>query len=372
MVGYDADELIGLAPPMPYWVAEDIERTRRIHDAVLAGQSVGQGLEFTFCHRNGSRVDVLIYEEPWLDAAGVQRGWLGSVLDISDRKRAEEREREQMARLQQTARLVTMGEMATLLAHDLNQPLAAIQSYQTGLVNRLAVGGLVAPIAGQSLTAGPMSPGDMLPALNAIGQAADRAGRIVRRVQDFVRKSEPRLEAIDLAASIAESVALLEPETRRARINVIVATAPELAKVHADPVLLTQVLVNLLRNAVEAMNGTPAERRRIRIEAAPEDTALGPARRIEVAVRDWGPGVPPAIAKSLFQPFVSSKTAGLGLGLTICRSIIELHGSRIRYSSAADGGAVFRFHLDAAAPTPAVVGATASSEDERTPAGELQ
>lgn len=332
MLGYTADELIGLAPPMPYWIPEDIERTKRLHDAVLAGQSVDQGLEFTFQRRDGSRLDVLLYEEPWRDAAGVQRGWIGSVLDISDRKRADEREREQMARLQQTARLVTMGEMASLLAHDLNQPLAAIQSFQTGLVNRLV---------GQG-----RGDDDIVPALNAIGQSAERAGRIVRRVQDFVRKSEPRLAPTDLATCIAESVALLEPEARRARIAVETAVPADLPLVRADPVLLTQVLVNLLRNAVEAMGNTESERLRIRVTAARVPPGQADAGRIELVVRDWGPGIAPGIAASLFQPFVSTKSTGLGLGLTICRSIVEVHGSHIRYETAADGGASFRFALD--------------------------
>lgn len=373
MIGYDADELIGLAPPMPYWMPEDIGRTQRLHDAVLAGQSVGQGLEFTFRHRDGTRVEVLIYEEPWLDAAGMQRGWLGSVLDISDRKRAEEREREQMARLQQTARLVTMGEMASLLAHDLNQPLAAIQSYQTGLVNRLAAAPSAPsppPSASDHTGAAPAGGGirrdDILPALSAIGQAADRAGRIVRRVQDFVRKSDPRLEPIDLAACIEESVALLEPEARRARIAIEIATPPDLPRTRADRVLLTQVLVNLLRNAVEALAAAPPERRRIRVEAAgTEPVAANGRARVEVVVRDWGPGIAPAIAATLFQPFVSTKSAGLGLGLTICRSIIEVHGSRILYESAGDGGAVFRFALDAAEPPAAPhTASNASSADD--------
>ena len=357
MLDYDAEELVGLTPPMPYWAPEDLERTRRLHDAVLASQSPTQGLEFTFLRRDGTRFEVLIYEEPWLDAAGTQRGWIGSVLDISDRKRAEEREREQTARLQQTARLVTMGEMASLLAHDLNQPLAAIQSFQTGLVNRLAGAGLTRE--------------EIIPALNAIGQSADRAGRIVRRVQDFVRRAEPRLEPLDIGTVIAESVTLLEPETRRAHISVDVALEPDLPLVRADRVLITQVLVNLLRNSAEALAGQPLERRRIRIDATRQVPDRQPHRRdqnasdqpaadggrIDIGVRDWGPGVAPAIAASLFQPFVSSKSSGLGLGLTICRSIVEVHGSHIRYSVPDDGGASFRFALsqapgDAARTTP--------------------
>ncbi len=329
MVGYSVAELVGRAPPMPYWVPEQYELTRRAHDALLAGQTIGQGLELTFQHRDGKRFDVLIYEAPLVDAQGVQRGWMGSVLDISDRKRAEEFARAQTERMQHTARLVTMGEMASLLAHDLNQPLAAIRSYQTGLANRVPMDDLTRE--------------EIDIALRGIGDSAERAGLIVRRVHDFVKKSEPQLEPMQLAEVVAEALGLLGPEIQKMRVIADVELDTELPLLRGDRVLIQQVLVNLVRNGLEAMIHIPDDLRRLRVEAK----RVTP-KAVMLSVTDSGTGVPPAVAEALFQPFVSTKPAGMGMGLSICRSIIELHGGHISYAPAATGGSRFSFQLPAA------------------------
>lgn len=325
MVGYSEAELIGQAPPMPYWVPEEMERTQRLHDAILAGNSTGQGIEVRFQRRDGSRFDVLIYEAPLLDAQGQQQGWIGSVLDISDRKASEELARTQAEKMQHTSRLVTMGEMASFLAHDLNQPLAAIRSYQTGLKNMLSVGAL--------------NMGEVSPALDAIGKSVERAGSMIRRVHNFVKKSEPRLEELDLAEVTRETVALLEPELTRAQCVVDVALEPGLPRVRADRILIEQVLVNLIRNSLDACKDLPRDRRRVTI------AALRGAGVVEVRVSDNGEGVPEHLRAQLFSPFVSTKEGGMGMGLTICRSIIELHGGGIRYEDRSDCGARFAFTL---------------------------
>ncbi|KAB2839528.1 MAG: PAS domain S-box protein, partial [Burkholderiales bacterium] len=135
MVGWSAEELIGLKPPMPYWAPEEYEATLAVHQQVLAGKAPAQGVEVRLQRRNGERFDALIYEAPLIDAEGRHTGWMGSVLDITERKRAEELARQQQEKLQFTSRLVTMGEMASTLAHELNQPLSAIASYTTGCLN---------------------------------------------------------------------------------------------------------------------------------------------------------------------------------------------------------------------------------------------
>lgn len=326
MVGFTESELVGRLPPMPYWVPEELERTQRIHDAVLAGTSTGQGIEVKFQRRDGTRLDVLIYEAPLLDAHGQQQGWIGSVLDISERKASEELARTQAEKMQHTARLVTLGEMASFLAHDLNQPLAAIRSYQTGLKNML--------------TAGPMNVAEVGPPLDAIGKSVERAGLMIRRVHNFVKKSEPRLEALDLAEVTKETVALLEPELTRAICVVEIALDAGLPRVRADRVLIEQVLVNLVRNSVDACRDLPADRRRVTLTGAIAD-----ASAVEVRVRDRGEGVPENVTSQLFSPFVSTKVGGMGMGLTICRSIIELHGGGIRYEAHPQGGACFAFTL---------------------------
>lgn len=332
MVGYTEAELVGRAPPMPYWVPEELERTQRLHDAVLAGTSSGQGIEVKFQRRDGTRLDVLIYEAPLLDAQGEQQGWMGSVLDISDRKASEELARTQAEKMQHTSRLVTMGEMASFLAHDLNQPLAAIRSYQTGMKNMLA--------------SGSMNGADVGPALDAIGKSVERAGLMIRRVHNFVKKSEPRLEALDLAEVTRETVALLEPELTRAWCAVDIALDPSLPRVRADRVLIEQVLVNLIRNSLDACKDLPHDRRRVTLGG----TLAGEA--IEVRVSDRGDGVPENVTSQLFSPFVSTKEGGMGMGLTICRSIIELHGGGIRYERSPEGGASFAFTLPLAQQAP--------------------
>jgi two-component system, LuxR family, sensor histidine kinase DctS len=328
MVGYSVAELVGRAPPMPYWVPEQYELTKRVHEAVLAGQTTGQGIELKFKHRDGSKFDVLIYEAPLLDAHGVQHGWLGSVLDISDRKRAEAFAREQAERMQHTARLVTMGEMASLLAHDLNQPLAAIRSYQTGLANRLPMDDLTRE--------------EIDAALRGIGGCAERAGLIVRRVHDFVKKSEPNFVPVTIAEVVEEAVALLRPEMDKMRTMLDLAVETDLPAIRGDKVLLQQVLVNLIRNGIEAMAETADDRRRLVVDARHVS-----AKVVCLSVTDAGTGVRPEVAEALFQPFTSTKPGGMGMGLSICRSIVELHGGHITYLPSPGGGSRFSFTLPA-------------------------
>ncbi|MFA5899254.1 MAG: PAS domain S-box protein [Hyphomicrobium sp.] len=324
MVGYSEAELIGRTPPMPYWVPEELERTQRLHDAVLSGEAVGHGLEVKFQRPDGSQIDVLLYEAPLIDEQGQQQGWMGSVLDISDRKRSEELARAHADKMQHTSRLVTMGEMASFLAHDLNQPLAAIRSYQTGLKNMLSTGS--------------MNSDDVTPVLDAIGKSVERAGLMIRRVHNFVKKSEPRLEPLDLAEVTKETTALLEPELKRALCSVVIELDPALPRVRADRVLIQQVIVNLIRNSLDASKDLPPNQRRVTLTGS-----LG-SGVIEVRVRDRGHGVPEHLRPQLFSPFVSTKAGGMGMGLTICRSIIELHGGGIKYEGQADG-ACFIFTL---------------------------
>lgn len=278
-------------------------------------------------HKNGIRFDVLIYKAPLIDADGQHTGWMSSVVDVTARKRAEELSRQQQEKLQQTSRLVTMGELASSLAHELNQPLAAINSYNTGCLNKLS--------------AGEFSPEELRSAMEKLGVQARRAGHIIRHIHDFVRKSEPKLAACDLVEVIQDSVGFISADAKARSVRIISKISDVSVRLYADRVMLEQVLLNLMRNAIEAMMGPDIlpERRRLTISL----TVDGDQARIRLA--DQGTGIPVAIRENLFTPFFSTKKEGMGMGLNICRSIIEFHRGRLWVEDNLDGGAIFNISL---------------------------
>jgi two-component system sensor histidine kinase DctS len=255
---------------------------------------------------------------------------MGSVLDITERKRADELARQQSEKLQHTSRLVVMGEMASALAHELNQPLSAIASYATGCLNRLR--------------AGDTAPGELTPALEKLGRQAQRAGHIIRRVHGFARKSEPRMEPCDVAAILEDCRELMHPDAARRGVRIAVDPVPDLPRIDADAIQIGQVLLNLARNGMEAMAQTPKDRRLLRMSAQAEDGS------VLFSVTDRGPGIPPDVAAQLFTPFFTTKEEGMGMGLNICRSIVEHHRGRLWFETPPEGGCIFHFLLPAVKP----------------------
>ena len=325
MVGYRADELVGRMPPMPYWDPDYHEQTQEIHDRILRGDSPTEGVEIRLRRSNGERLDALIFEAPLIDATGKHSGWMGSMLDITEQKRAQELARQQEERLQATSRLITMGEMASTLAHELNQPLAAIASYNTGCLNRLEQ---------------PDIDAEELKDIHAkIGRQARRAGDIIRRVHDFVRRSEPKRENLDLNLVISEAVGLIEADSHKRGMRIETDLADRLPDIAADPVMIEQVIVNLVRNGMDAMRDNPPARRTVRVSTREEGGQL------VVRVADLGPGIDGETARRLFEPFFTTKTEGMGMGLNICRSIAELHHGRLGFESNPDGGTIFILSL---------------------------
>ena len=324
MVGYSAEELVGHLPPMPYWDPEHLERTQELHELIMAGGTPPEGMEVRLRRKDGSRLDAQIFEAPLIDGEGRHSGWMGSVLDITEQKRAEELARQQEERLQATSRLVTMGEMASTLAHELNQPLAAIASYNSGCINRLE--------------SGDCNRAEMLDIHQRIARQARRAGDIVRRVHDFVRRSEPKRIAVDLNAIIREAVELLEADTRKRQVRVHTGLSA-LPALDADPVMLEQIVVNLVRNAMDAMRDTPATRREVTISTRREGS------NAVLQISDRGSGIPPETAARLFEPFFTTKAEGMGMGLNICRSIAELHHGHLGFEARPDGGTIFTLTL---------------------------
>ena len=333
MVGLSEEELIGRAPPMQYWAPEAMGEYQQRLAEVLSGHVTPQ-FETVFQRSDGQRIPVLIFESPLIGNDGQHTGWMGSILDISERKHAEELNRQQQEKLEAGARLATMGEISSMLAHELNQPLAAISSYTAGALNVLERAGQ----AGE-----PVNPGMLRHALDQARQQAQRAGQIIRSVHEFVKKREPRRELVTIRSVIDGVHALVDLQARQASVVLRTELAPQLPPVLADRVLLEQVLLNLTRNAIEAMHDTRPDQRVLRIAAS---QAGG---QVMVSVIDRGHGIAPEVEAGLFSPFYSTKAEGMGMGLSICRTAIEFHGGTLTHAPNPGGGTIFTFALPAQA-----------------------
>ena len=255
---------------------------------------------------------------------GIQADVL-TATDISERIEALDSRSHQQQKLLFTSRMMSVGEMAATLAHELNQPLAAIVNYLNGSLRLVDQSG---------------GPAQVTRALTAARTQAEHAAAVIARVREFVRQREPRRDAQDLAAIAANVVELLRLEAERLQLRVDLALAPDLPPVYADRVMVEQVLLNLVKNAIEAMREFPAARRALRIEA--RRTLDG---EVELRVLDRGAGLSAEQQDQVFSPFFTTKSDGLGIGLAICRSIIEYHEGRLFFEPRDGGGSVFGFTL---------------------------
>jgi two-component system sensor histidine kinase DctS len=247
----------------------------------------------------------------------------------------EDLNRQQQEKLQASARLATMGEIASTLAHELNQPLAAISSYTTGALNILArEQPRVAEINIDMLTH----------ALEKANAQAQRAGQIIRSVHTFVKKREPMRTAITLSELIESVAPLVELQAQKYFVSIKVDIPATLPTILADQVLLEQVLLNLTRNAIESMQGVALEKRVLGIAASVDPSN---ERNVVVSISDQGHGIPPEVAERLYSPFFSTKADGMGMGLSICRTAIEFHGGTLTHVDNPGGGTIFRFSLPA-------------------------
>jgi len=370
MVGFAADEIVGHFPP-PYWppeLADEYARRQAVRlDAERpkdeARQTAREGFETTFLRKNGERFAVLIFEAPLVDGAGVHTGWMSAVLDVSDQRRIEELSRQQQERLQATARLATVGEMASLLSHELNQPLAAIASYATGSLNLMQTG------PHDETTAAMLKQ-----AAERIAEQAERAGRVIKSVHNFVRRREQSHEAVRCDVLIEAVLPLVRLQARKSGTRVEVDMPTPVPRTVCDRTMVEQVLLNLTRNGIQAMeSATPTAQRALVIRVRQHHP-----RWVTFSVIDRGPGVPPEVAQRLFTPFFTTRSEGMGLGLSLCRTVIEQHGGALDFGPApsTDGdplgagtGTEFRFTLPAdsterrppAAPVPSDGSDVASS-----------
>ena len=256
--------------------------------------------------------------------SGDQRFFTGFVRDLSERQAAERRLQDLQAELVHVARLTALGEMASALAHELNQPLSAAANFVRGSVRLLD-----------------QDDPDKARIRDALVQAGDqtlRAGQIIRRLRDFVAKGEAERSFESLPKLLEEAGALAMLGAKDKGVRLRFDLAPDIDLVLADKVQVQQVALNLIRNAIEAMDGSP--QRELMVSARPVADGMA-----EVSVADTGPGISPEIAEQLFQPFVTTKAEGMGVGLSISRTIVEAHGGRIWLDANPKGGAIFRFTL---------------------------
>jgi PAS domain S-box-containing protein len=446
MLGWSREELLGVKPPFPYWPPESRKLCEDNLVMTLSGNSPARGFEMRVMRKNGERFDARFYVSPLIDSEGKQTGWMASInditearraraaleasherfvtvldglasavfvadaqtdevlfanraaktifgsdvvgrrafdlplcvdaelridprlltpedlpqelfdgevpnaasgcwyhlreravrwvdgrvvrmaiaTDITDRREIEEMTLQQQERLQETSRLITMGEMASSLAHELNQPLSAIANYNSGCVSRLQ--------------SGKFRVDDLLGAMQKASFQAERAGKIIRRVREFVKKSEPNRAPAFLADVVDDAVGFAEIDARKASARIRVELSPDLPLVNIDRIMIEQVLLNLIKNGIEAMHDTPRELRELLVSAVRND-----GRMVEVAVADRGHGLPPDKLEKLFAPFYTTKAEGMGMGLNICRSIVEFHDGRLWAEANPGGGSIFRF-----------------------------
>jgi len=283
----------------------------------------------------------------WLEVRSRYLNWVDGRLaqmviatDITPRRQAEEQAELQAARAQNASRLITMGEMASSVAHELNQPLTAINNYCNGMVNRLRSGHISEP--------------EMLAALEKTARQAQRAGQIIQRIRAFVKRSEPNRVSAEVAPMVFEALELAEIELRRRNVRLSRFIPDDLPQVMVDAILIEQVLMNLLKNAAESIDHAqrPSAHRHIELQVGTK--RLGDQDVVEFSVTDTGQGLSPQVLERLFEAFYSTKTEGLGIGLNLCRSIVESHLGRMQaenlYNGSDVSGCRFSFWLPVSTP----------------------
>ena len=334
MVGFSAEELMGASATVPYWPPEFAQEYQQRQATRLAGSlPPREGFESVFMRKDGSRFPVLVIEAPLINAQDQQTGWMSAFLDISEQRRVEELSRTSQERLQAAARLATVGEMASLMSHELNQPLAAISSYATGSINLLQAPGLATEF--QS---------DLLQALRQIAQQAERAGKVIQSEHGFVRRGHQVREAVAPASLIEAVLPLVNLQARKLQVRVQIQVAPDLPSATCDRTMVEQVLLNLARNAMQAMDQSEPTARLLLLRVAVR-TAAGGKPWLEFVVADQGSGIAPEVAERLFTPFFTTRPEGMGLGLSLCRTVVEQHGGELAFRPNLPQGTVFSFTL---------------------------
>lgn len=344
LVGLPADGLIGSGLPAAYWPPElapeyAYRRALRTADPV----HLSSGFETEYMRADGIRVPVRIFEAPLLDPDGKQSGWMSSILDVSEQRRMEELTRTSQERLQATARLAMAGEMASLISHELNQPLAAISSYANGSINLLET---ATEVNAQTLE-------EVQTAMHRMAAEAARAGKVIQSVGDLVRRRERARESVEVQALFDAIAPLLRLRAGKEGVALRWDLEDACPPVWCDRTMVEQVLLNLTRNGIQAMPlGVPPTSSGLRVltlsaQLLPQE-ATGARAWVKLCVLDHGHGLSDEVQQQLFTPFFTTKTEGMGLGLSLCRTVVEQHGGRMKFDAVEPTGTAFSFTLPAA------------------------
>ncbi|MFM7008675.1 MAG: PAS domain S-box protein [Betaproteobacteria bacterium] len=271
--------------------------------------------------------------DKWLEIRSRYINWADGRLaqmviatDITQRRRAEALAAQQADRAQTASRLITMGEMAFSVAHELNQPLAAISNYCNGMISR---------IKRQQI-----EEKDLLGALEKTAHQAQRAGQVINRIRSFVKRSEPNRSMSDVSHIVSEALELAEIELRRRNVRLSHYIAARLPTLNVDPILIEQVLINLMKNSAEAIDNAqrPHDKRHVELRVVPRQ--VDEQQVIEFSVTDTGKGLPPEAIDKVYEAFFSTKAEGMGIGLNLCRSIVESHQGRIEAQNLYNAGEI--------------------------------
>ncbi len=325
LFGYVASEVVGknvkILMPAPYHAEHDgyLEHYIRTGEKHI----IGIGREVS-----GRRKDGTTFPMNLSVGEGVIRGdriFLGIITDISERQARNRRIQELQAEMLHVSRLTDMGQVAAGLAHELNQPLTAILNYTNAGLD-------IADERGDT---------ELKSVFAKVAEQASRAGNIIRRLRAFIEKREPNRIEEDLPRIVDEAIRLGQLDTGERGVNLKIGVEHDLPPVMIDRIQIQQVLINLMKNAIEAMEHSPKRELTVTIAKAGSDL-------VQVSVVDTGPGISTEMAEKLFQPFVTTKASGMGMGLNICRGIIESHGGRLWLEPNPGGGAIFRFNVPVA------------------------
>jgi two-component system, LuxR family, sensor kinase FixL len=324
LLGYTAAEMIG-QPITTVFPPDRVDEEAVLLARIARGEYVDR-YETVRWHKDGRIISVSVTISPIRDASGAIIGASKIIRDLTERETQERRVRELQTELAHVQRLTELGQAVSALVHEVNQPLTAIGNYINASLRLLASG----------------KQEQLQGALKQIGDQTDRARQIVQRIREFVRKDEAPMRPEHLPQVIDEIVNLTEASVRQEGLRITTYVDPSALAAEIDKVQVHQVMFNLMRNAIEAMQGQP--RRELALATKPAEAGM-----LEISIADRGPGLPDEVRRKLFQPFVTTKPAGMGIGLSVCHAIVETHGGRLWAEDNPGGGTVFRFTVRRAA-----------------------